>query len=210
MNMEKKVLRERDLNDERKIIKTAEQTPVLKPIAQTHDQLKRQVLALEEGGATALGPALLYAIKYASAKRGSKVILCTDGLANEGFGSLEKPVAQASIDFYTNLSDMAITNGVSVSVITIEGTQCGLGVLGQLADKTRGEVKIVDVKRLSEAFPSILDDKVIATNVNIKVILPQQLFIRDHNDIGSRQNKIKRNVIYLLFPILKLPLCKLS
>ena len=46
---------------------------------------------LEEGGSTALGPALLSAIEMATAgKRGSKVVVCTDGLANLGIGSLEE------------------------------------------------------------------------------------------------------------------------
>jgi hypothetical protein len=40
--------------------------------------------SLEEGGATALGPALYYSILLASKKSGSQVILCTDGLANRG------------------------------------------------------------------------------------------------------------------------------
>ena len=35
-------------------------------------------------GATALGPALLVAVSMASQKAGSKVIICTDGLANVG------------------------------------------------------------------------------------------------------------------------------
>ena len=37
---------------------------------------------------TALGPGLLSAISLASNVKGSKVIICTDGCANMGFGSL--------------------------------------------------------------------------------------------------------------------------
>lgn len=45
---------------------------------------------LQEKGQTALGPALLSAVLLARAgKPGSSVIICTDGLANTGLGSLD-------------------------------------------------------------------------------------------------------------------------
>ncbi len=44
----------------------------------------------EAKGQTALGPALLSAIEVASkGSPGSSVVLCTDGLANIGVGSLD-------------------------------------------------------------------------------------------------------------------------
>ena len=42
----------------------------------------KSFFSLEEGGATALGPALYLSILIASRKKESQVILCTDGLAN--------------------------------------------------------------------------------------------------------------------------------
>jgi hypothetical protein len=48
---------------------------------------------LEETGPTALGPGLLSAIAMAAeGGQGSQVVLCTDGLANIGIGSLEDKV----------------------------------------------------------------------------------------------------------------------
>lgn len=44
--------------------------------------------SLDIQGMTALGPALLIAIAMAASKKGSKVIICTDGCANRGIGSL--------------------------------------------------------------------------------------------------------------------------
>mgnify|MGYP000569046789 CR=1 FL=1 len=35
-------------------------------------------------GCTALGPALVTSIELASRSRGSKIVLCTDGMANQG------------------------------------------------------------------------------------------------------------------------------
>lgn len=46
---------------------------------------------MEENGPTALGPALVSSVMLASkGKAGSKVILCTDGLANVGLGKLDE------------------------------------------------------------------------------------------------------------------------
>ena len=44
---------------------------------------------MEESGQTALGPAVLVSVVIASQKPGSKVVICTDGLANIGLGSLD-------------------------------------------------------------------------------------------------------------------------
>jgi len=59
------------------------------PISQSMDELTKKVFALEEGGQTALGPALVVAVAMAAHAKGSKVILCTDGLANIGLGALD-------------------------------------------------------------------------------------------------------------------------
>lgn len=67
--------------------------------------------SLEEGGATALGPALYYSILLASRKSGSKVILCTDGLANKGIGSLEAENEDEITQFYDEMSQIALENG---------------------------------------------------------------------------------------------------
>ena len=73
------------------------------------------VFSLEEGGQTALGPALLLAISMACNTPGSKVIMCTDGMANVGLGGLDVPAedpsyAEAS-QFYDEVSEMASDNG---------------------------------------------------------------------------------------------------
>ena len=66
--------------------------------------------SLEEGGATALGPGLFYSILIASKKRGSQVILCTDGLANKGIGSLEDDDDKKT-EFYNEMGNLALENG---------------------------------------------------------------------------------------------------
>jgi len=69
---------------------------------------------LEEGGQTALGPAMAVAILMASKVPGSKVVMCTDGLANVGLGNLDTESADEhaeASDYYSQLGETAKENG---------------------------------------------------------------------------------------------------
>jgi len=59
-------------------------------------------------GNTALGPALVISIFMAAKVPGSKVVLCTDGCANEGVGSLYN---HKDSEFYTRLGETAALKG---------------------------------------------------------------------------------------------------
>lgn len=67
---------------------------------------------------TALGPAMLIAVAMASKAAGSKVIMCTDGLANRGIGSLDprtftgQQSESSSSEFYVKVGNMAKRNGL--------------------------------------------------------------------------------------------------
>lgn len=63
---------------------------VEEPLANSYEQLVHNFSKVEAAGATALGPAILSAIELASkGAAGSTVMICTDGLANVGLGSLD-------------------------------------------------------------------------------------------------------------------------
>lgn len=76
------------------------------------------IIRLNEGGQTALGPAMLVAITLASKVAGSKVVMCTDGRANMGLGNLENvdDTEQYKIasDFYSKLGVLAKDNGLFI------------------------------------------------------------------------------------------------
>lgn len=68
--------------------------------------------SLEEGGATALGPTLVVAVAMASRHPGSKVILCTDGMANVGMGKLDDSTPDSDTGgFYENIGAQAMDQG---------------------------------------------------------------------------------------------------
>jgi hypothetical protein len=141
---------------------------------------------LKESGQTALGPAVLVALGMASkGSQGSKLIICTDGLANVGLGSLDNEVNNT--DFYDELRKLAIKSGVMVNVITIKGEECKLDVLGMLADNTNGKILRVDPENLNQDFANVIKGEILATKVELKVFLHKALCFRNENE-GEIQN----------------------
>jgi len=148
----------------------------LNSVSQSKEKLTEKLFQLRETGATALGPSLTVAIGIASNVPRSKVILCTDGLPNIGLGSMEdKSGGDTSRTFYHQLGALAKSNGVEVSLLGIEGEDCGVSILGQMANLTGGEVNIVNPLELQRNMRRIIDNPVIATDVKIRVILPNYL-----------------------------------
>ncbi|CAG9322630.1 unnamed protein product [Blepharisma stoltei] len=152
-------------------------------INETKEQLSGKVLGLEEGGATALGPALLVSVGLASqGGPGSKVIICTDGIANVGIGSFEnlQDLSQAN-SYYNRVSTIAKEKGVSVSVISIASEDCRLASLAEVVEETGGELTKVDPEDVSADFANILAQQILATNVVVTVNLHKALSFKNQD-----------------------------
>lgn len=66
---------------------------MVQPVSISEQTLLNKFEKLEEKGKTALGPGLLSSLGMASkGKKGSTVVICTDGLANVGIGSMENDI----------------------------------------------------------------------------------------------------------------------
>mmetsp|Transcript_29272 Transcript_29272/g.52346 ORF Transcript_29272/g.52346 Transcript_29272/m.52346 type:complete len:588 (+) Transcript_29272:1227-2990(+) len=149
------------------------------PIYDSEPLLQNKVLALEGSGATALGPALLMSVGLASqGKSGSKVIICTDGIANIGLGSLKGDLEEAQV-FYEQIGALAVNSGVTVSVVSLTGEECKLETLSILTDMTGGEIDKVDAEKLSQDFSAILAEKTIATHAEVTVRLEKSIVFRN-------------------------------
>ncbi|XP_028332837.1 circularly permutated Ras protein 1 [Gouania willdenowi] len=180
-----------DLVDSNCLKKAAAIFPTPPPLSETKDYLEKQVTELSESGTTALGPAALLAIAMASRHSGSKVIICTDGKANTDLGNLEVEDDDArtllsSTIFYQDLGDYAANHGVTVSVLSIEGTDCRLDELGRLADRTGGKVVIASPSCLHTEFEQIIKNRTIATHCSVTLLLPKSLHLR-----GERESSHK-------------------
>jgi hypothetical protein len=172
------------------------------PIKQTKNSLSEKLFALEESGATALGPALVVSIGLAGETPGSEVVVCTDGLSNIGLGQLDEvntAEKRREVElFYEQLGNYAKDKGVVVNIISIKGTDCSLENLGTLAELTSGEVNVVDPLTITQEFSSILSLPTIATHVGVKLLLHRGLFVRDDAaedpQHDSRLSQVERDV----------------
>jgi hypothetical protein len=149
-------------------------------VADCREVLSQKLFALEENGPTALGPALLASIGLAcQGKPGSKVIICTDGLANVGLGAFEGCDLEVVQSFYEQLGETAKEHGVSCSVVSIEGEECRLEELSIMVDATEGEITMVDPEHLAENFANILSDQLIASHASATVTMHKALAFRN-------------------------------
>lgn len=180
-----------ELIDTEYLKEAADTFPSPPPVSKNKDYLQKQVMGLKESGTTALGPAALLTIAMASKHPGSKVIICTDGKANTELGNLEEEDIDArtllsSTIFYQDLGEYAANTGVTVSVLSIEGTDCRLDELGTLADRTGGKVVIASPNRLHQQFEKIIEDRTIATHCTVSFLLPKSLRVKGERDAGHK------------------------
>lgn len=184
------------LNDYEGLITAAQkdaETYMTKAVEETKDDLIKRLEQIEESGQTALGPALTVALGIAlKGSPGSRVILCTDGLANIGLGSVEnlKDAKEAVMikEFYTKLGELAKERGISISIISIVSAECNLEMISPLADLTEGDIIKVNPMNLSSDFASILSENIIATNVELRVKLHKGLTFRNEDPIGISED----------------------
>lgn len=172
-----------------------------KPIKESLPRLLQRLANITTEGYTALGPALVASAALAAkGSAGSKVILCTDGQANVGLGCVEgsELKQEETKNFYNQVGQYAQQHGIVISVISLVEGECRLDLLSPIAGLTGGDVLRVNPANLSVDFSALLSEKVIATQVCVKVRLhkimmfsavPEQYLSADKNvyiqEIGS-------------------------
>jgi len=133
-------------------------------------------------GMTALGPAVALSLGMASHFPGSKIMVCTDGQANIGLGSVggkKDTEKEATRLIYDKLAKLAKENTATVNVLSMRGEDCCLEYLGTLADLTSGVVDIVDPKDLSKIVSAVMSKPILATGVTIKLICGEHFVFSD-------------------------------
>ncbi|KAF2072511.1 hypothetical protein CYY_006178 [Polysphondylium violaceum] len=181
------------INSLSKLIEHGTSHSIENPISKSKYSLDQIVEKLKGAGSTALGPAAAVCVGMGAASPGSKIVLCTDGEANLGLGSVEDRDPKASMDFYTQLAELARNNGTTISVLAIKGTNTKLEFIGKLANITGGEIDIVDPLNLSDDFKSALALPTIATNVSLKLFLHSGLYVTNNGE--KCDNSSVENVI---------------
>ena len=135
----------------------------------THTVIKDMVETLynvRHNGCTALGPALALSNGIASKMPGSHIIVCTDGEANLGVGSIQK----GDKSFYANMGELAIETATTINMITLEHCNSGLEYIGSASDLSNGSVSIADPSSMNNDFKLVGKNPIIATKVSCKIL----------------------------------------
>jgi len=158
-----------------------------KPLKDTFQSVTNTIKSLQPMSCTALGPGLLCSLGMVQGRPGSRIILCTDGLANRGLGTLggSGQVSGPSRAFYEKLGDLAVDNGVSISIITIEGNACRVDALGPLTDRTAGTILRVNPANMD--LSEMASNSLVATNVKLRTIMHEGLAF-EHEDSSHLHN----------------------
>ncbi|CAM9885732.1 unnamed protein product [Ectocarpus sp. 6 AP-2014] len=173
--------------------------PLSRPIAEARSRLADRLFALEEGGPTALGPAVVAGLSMLEERggRGSRLVLCTDGLANVGLGALDDlqndEQRQVAESFYENLGRESSGNGVTIDVVSVDSDACDLENLGAMADVSGGTVTRVKASDLTSNFAGILANPILASQVSVRVTLHKGLKFRNA-DVGAEVNTLDRDI----------------
>ncbi len=163
-------------------------------VRESKEGLLQRLWALEEGGQTALGPALACSIFLAAQSSGSSVLLATDGLANKGIGSLEDLVDDTTAGmFYQEMGEQGRLNGVTVSIVSLIGTEARLDTLSIVCEATRGMVDRVEATKMSKELT--VSKPVVATSCMALLCLHKGLHFKgEFDDELERRNWLVRDL----------------
>ena len=159
-------------------------------------ELKKLVGKLETGGSTALGPGLLASIGLVlKGKPGSMIVLCTDGMANVGLGSMDSKEVDS---FYNSVGKLAKENSILISVLTIKGSECKVDKLAVLADLTGGMVSRIKPSKIGKDFNKAMIGEMIGTDANLRLQLHRALCFRNEDSIyiSKEEASFKKNSIF--------------
>ena len=98
----------------------------------------------------------------------------------QGIGNLED---SKTTDFYTLIGTHAKTTSTTISIIGIEGTDCGVSELGICADMSNGTVNVVNPLELQRQMRMIIDNPILCTDVKIKCFVSQGCVVRGEEDV---------------------------
>mmetsp|Transcript_35531 Transcript_35531/g.69696 ORF Transcript_35531/g.69696 Transcript_35531/m.69696 type:complete len:750 (+) Transcript_35531:32-2281(+) len=157
------------LNDMEFLQQAGKDINITRTISQSGEDLSAKLFDLSPGGQTALGPALVVAVNMASQCKGSRVILCTDGLANVGVGALDAVVAaqqqqqqQPQPPSALQQEEQEQQEGPEVEkqpdeVDRVEALYDGIGAAAQLAGVTVSVISIADADCRLENLGRVAD-----------------------------------------------------
>ncbi|MFW9974801.1 MAG: VWA domain-containing protein [Candidatus Thorarchaeota archaeon] len=154
-------------------------------VGKNKDKLKKHVQALRDQGGTALGPAVGMAYVIAKHRNVGRVVLLTDGLANEGIGALEGYQVTPASKYYEDLGKMFMELGTAVDVVGIaSGAGMELQTLGLLPEATGGQMYYVTPNELDRSLSELAGASLLGRDVEVRLITPPGVKVKDASGVS--------------------------
>ena len=154
-------------------------------IGKNADKLKSHVKALRDQGGTALGPAMAMAYVIAKHRNVGRIVLLTDGLANEGIGALEGYQVTPANTFYEDLGRRFLDLGAAVDVVGIaSGAGMELKTLGFLPEATGGQMYYVTPNELDRSIAELSGASLLGRDVEVKLLTPKGVKVKDASGVS--------------------------
>jgi hypothetical protein len=134
---------------------------------------------------TALGPAMVAG--YVIMKdRGGRIILLTDGLANEGVGALEGS-STTGAQLYEDLAIKAANASIIIDVVGIKDPSAfmALEALAVMPMQTGGTMFYAQASEIAAAMSSSSSGKIVARGVKMRVIAPEDVEVVEVSGLGG-------------------------
>ncbi|MBK5114424.1 MAG: VWA domain-containing protein, partial [Candidatus Heimdallarchaeota archaeon] len=161
-------------------------------IKSTGKDWQKTVQKMQALSSTALGPAVVAARIMSLAAGTGRVLLLTDGMANEGIGSLSGASPEGK-KFYTMIGNALKESGIVLDIVGIAGEgSLELKTLALMPEITGGDLFYADLSELQDSFGLIAGDEIIGRNARIKVIVPDEIELSNVSGMGTRDLAYKR------------------
>ena len=131
-----------------------------------------------------MGPAIFLSLYLLDkAKIGSRIFVCTDGMSNEGIGTIStfSQDREKAIQFYTKVGNIAKEKGIVISLIAFEDCESEIDILKHMIEISGGDIFRVNPKYILDDMNDFLENKAIATDVEIKMNINQCMTFRDED-----------------------------
>ncbi|MFX1243965.1 MAG: hypothetical protein ACFE8F_03325, partial [Promethearchaeota archaeon] len=118
--------------------------------------------------------------------RSGRVILLTDGLANEGVGALEGS-STTGAQLYADLATKAANASIIIDVVGIKDPSAfmALEALAVMPMQTGGNMYYAEASELADAMVASSSDKVVARGVRMRVIAPTGVEVAEVSGLGT-------------------------
>lgn len=168
-----------------KVVKKRLKDVKLKPLKKTKKQWVSNIEKLRDIDMTALGPAMVAG--YVIMKdRGGRIILLTDGLANEGVGALEG-ASTTGAQLYEDLAIKAANSSIIIDVVGIKDPSAfmALEALAVMPMQTGGTMYYAQASEIADAMSSSSAGKIVARSVKMRVIAPEDVELSEVSGLGG-------------------------